>query len=75
MGYSRRILNYSKKVVLSDMTHMMSVTDFIASGVETLRIISVKEFIELIHINPRMVLYLTTNQVDSCHYCERGPLT
>ena len=58
---------------------MMSMADPIAIGVETLRIDSgyslEKEFTELIHINPWMVLYLTVNQVDSCHGCVCGPLT
>ena len=47
---------------------MMSMADPIAIGVETLRIDSrcslEKEFIELIRMNPLMVLYLTVNQVD-----------
>ena len=58
---------------------MMSMTDPKAIGVETLRIDSrcslEKEFTELIGINPWMVLYLTVNQVDSCHICVCGPLT
>ena len=54
-------------------------TDPIAIGVETLRIDSgcslEKEFTQLIRMNPSMVLYLTVNQVDSCHDCVCGPLT
>ena len=58
---------------------MMSMTDPIAIGVQTLMIDSgsslEKEFIELIHMNRLMILYLTVNQVDSCHGCVCGPLT
>ena len=58
---------------------MISMADPIAIGVETLRIDSgcslEKEFTELICMNPRMILYLTVNQVDSCHGCVCGPLT
>ena len=52
---------------------MMSMTDPIAIGVETLRIDRgcslEKEFTVLIRMNPLMLLYLTVNQVDSCHSC------
>ena len=55
---------------------MMSMADPIAIGVETIRIDSgcslEKEFTELICMNPWMVLYLTVNQVDSCHGCVCG---
>ena len=58
---------------------MMSMTDPIAISVEILRIDSrcslEKEFTKLICINPCMVLYITFNQVDSCHGCVCGPLT
>ena len=58
---------------------MMSMADPIAIGVKTLRIESVcsleKEFIELIRMNLSIVLYLTINQVDSCHGFVCGPLT
>ena len=58
---------------------MMSMADPIAIGVETLRIDSgcslEKEFTELIRMNPLMVLYLTVNQVDSCHGCVSDLLT
>ena len=58
---------------------MMSTADPLAIGVEILRIDSwcslEKEFIELIRMNPLMVLYLTVNQVDSCHGCVCVPLT
>ena len=56
MGYSRRTSNYLERIALSDPTHMMSMGDPIAIGVETLRIDSgcflEKEFIELIRMNP-----------------------
>ena len=79
MGYSRRTSNYLERITLSNPTHMMSMDDPIAIGVETLRIDSgcslEKEFNELIRMNPWMVLYLTVNQVDSCHDCVCDPLT
>ena len=79
MGYSRRTSNYLERITLSNPTHMMSMVDPIAMSVETLRINSgcslEKEFTELIYMNPLMVLYLTVNQVDSCHGCICGPLT
>ena len=79
MGYSRRTSNYRERITLSNPTHMMSMVYLIAIGVETLRIDSgcslEKELTELIHMNPLMVLYLTFNQVDSCHGCVCGPLT
>ena len=56
MGYSRRTSNYPKKIALSNPTHMMSITNPIAIGVETLRIDSgcslKKEFTELFRMNP-----------------------
>ena len=79
MGYSRRTSNYLERITLSDTSHMMSIADPIAIGVETLRIDSgcslEKEFTELIRINPLMVIYLIVNQVDSYHDCVCGPLT
>ena len=55
MGYLRRTSNNSKRIALSNPTHMMSMADPIAIGVETLRIDSghslEKEFIELIRMN------------------------
>ena len=58
---------------------MISMADLVAIGVETPRIDSgcsfEKEFTELIRMNPLMVLCQIVNQVDSCHSCERGPLT
>ena len=56
MGYSRRTLNYREKITLSNLTHMMSMANLVAIGVETLRIDSgcslEKEFTELIDMNP-----------------------
>ena len=56
MGYSRRASNYLEKIILSNSTHMMSMADPIAIGVETLMIdigcSLEKEFIELISMNP-----------------------
>ena len=56
MGYSRRTSNYPEGIALSDLTHMMSMVDPVAIGVETPRIDSKssleKEFIELIYMNP-----------------------
>ena len=79
MGYSRRTTNYLERITLSNPTHMISMADPIAINVETLRINSScsleKEFTELICMNHRMVLYLTINQVDSCHGYVCGPLT
>ena len=56
VGYSRRTSNYLERIALSNPTHMMSMADPIAIGVETLRIDSgcslEKEFTELIRMNP-----------------------
>ena len=56
MGYSRGISNYPGRIILSDLTQMMSMTDLVAIGVETLRIDCgcslEKEFTELICMNP-----------------------
>ena len=55
MGYSRSS-NYPERIALPNPTHMMSMADPIALGVEILRIDSgcslEKEFTELIHMNP-----------------------
>ena len=60
MGYSRRISTYAKRITLSNQTHMMSMIDHVAIGVETLRIDNgctlEKEFIELICMNTRMII-------------------
>ena len=56
MGYLRRTSNYPKRIALSNLSHMMSMADPIAIGVETLKIDSgcslEKEFTELIRMNP-----------------------
>ena len=56
MGYSRSTSNYLERLALSDLTHMMSMVDPVAIGVETPRIDSgcslEKEFTELIRMNP-----------------------
>ena len=56
MGYSRRISNYSERITLFDQTHVMSIADLVAIGVEIPRIDSEcsleKKFPELIFINP-----------------------
>ena len=56
MGYSRRTSNYPRRIAISNQSHMMSMADPIAIGVETLRIDSgcslEKEFTELICMNP-----------------------
>ena len=56
MGYSRRTSNYLEIIVLSNPSHMMSMTDLIAIGLEILRIDSwcslEKDFTELIRMNP-----------------------
>ena len=75
----RRTSNYLKRIAISNPTHMISMADLVAIDVETPRIDSrcsfEKAFIEFIHMNPLMVLYLTINQVDSCHSFVCGPLT
>ena len=56
MGYSRKTSNYSKRISLSYLTHMMSMADPMAINVETPRIDSgcslEKELTELIYMNP-----------------------
>ena len=56
MRYLRRTSNYLERITISNLTHMMSIADPIAIGVETLRIDSggylEKEFTELIRMNP-----------------------
>ena len=56
MGYSRRTSNDLERIALSDPSHMMSLANPSAIGVETLRIDSgcslEKEFTELIRMNP-----------------------
>ena len=71
--------NYLKIISQSYSTYTISMADPVAISVETLRIDSGcsldKEFTELICMNSRMILYLTVNQVDSCHSCVYSPLT
>ena len=38
MGYSRGTSNYLERITLSSPSHMMSMDDLVAIGVETLRI-------------------------------------
>ena len=56
MGYSRRALNYPKRIELFDRTHMMSMPDIMVISVKTLRVDSgcslEKEFTKLIRMNP-----------------------
>ena len=56
MGYLRRTSNYPERITLSDLTHIMSMADLVAIGVETPRIdrgcYLEKEFTELIRMNP-----------------------
>ena len=40
MRYSRGTSNYPERITLSDPTHMMSMVDTLAIGMETLRIYS-----------------------------------
>ena len=79
MGYSRRTSNYPERITLSYPTHMMTMTDSIAIGVEILRIDSEcsleKKFTELIRMNLLMIIIPNCKSVDSCHSCVCGPLT
>ena len=56
MRYSRGTSNYPKIIALYDPTHMMSMVDHVAIGIEKLRIDSScsleKEFTKLICMNP-----------------------
>ena len=56
MTYLRRILNYKKRITLSDPTHMISMTYLVAINVETSRINDrcslEEEFIIVINMNP-----------------------
>ena len=55
MGHSRRTSNYPERIALSDPSHMMSMVDPIAIGVETLIDSGCsleKDFTELIRMNP-----------------------
>ena len=76
MRYSRRASNYLERRTISDLTHMMSMADPVAIGVETPRIdigcSLEKEFTELIH-----EWYYTKFSIKLIHVigCVRGPLT
>ena len=56
MRYLRRTSNYSERIALSDLIHMMSMGDHVAIGVKTPMIDNgcslEKEFTELIRMNP-----------------------
>ena len=41
MGYSRKTSNYLERITLSNPTHVMSMADPVAIGVETLRIFKI----------------------------------
>ena len=55
MGYSRKISNYLEKIILLDLTHMMSMANVVAIRVKTLRLDSwcslEKDFSKLIYMN------------------------
>ena len=58
VGYSKRTSNYLKRITRSDPTHLMSMTNPLAIGVET-KMIDIgcslgKEFTEFIYMNPWM---------------------
>ena len=56
MGYYKKASNYPKRITLADLTHIMSMADLVAIGVETLRVDSgyflEKDFTKLIPMNP-----------------------
>ena len=56
MRYLRRTSNYPERIILSDLTHVMSMVDRAAISAETPRIDSrcslEKEFNKLIRMNP-----------------------
>ena len=56
LGYLRRTLNYLKKIRFFNLTHMMSMTNLMAIGMEIPMIDNVysleKEFSKLIHLSP-----------------------
>ena len=76
---SEKDIKYWNKLILSNLTHLMSMVDLLVICVETPRMENrcslEKELIELIYMNPRIVLYLIINQIDSCHSCVYGHLT
>ena len=79
MRYLTKTLNYLERITISNLTHMMSMVDLMVIGVETLRINNgcslQKEFTELTHMNPLIVLCQNINQVYLYHDCVRDPLT
>ena len=82
-SYSRdirkRISKDMKRITIYNITHMMSMVDYVVIGVETPRIDSrlslAKEFIELICTNPLMLLHPSVNQVYSYQDYVCGPQT
>ena len=78
MRYLIKTSNYLEKIALSNSTHRMRTIDLVIIGVEKLRISSGcsldKEFINLICMNPKIVLYLSVNHADSWHSCVCGLL-
>ena len=71
MGYWRRTSNYLERISLFDLTHMMSMVDPMAMGVETPKIDSGRslenEFTKLICMNPSMILCQNINKVHLFH--------
>ena len=69
-GYSRRASNYSERIILFDLTHMMNIDDLMTIIVETPRLDSryslEEELIELIYMNPQIILCLIVDWFDSC---------
>ena len=65
MGYLRRISDYPERKTLFDSTHVMNMIDPMAIYVETLMMDSgcslEKQYTELIHMNPKMILCKTIN--------------
>ena len=61
MRYSKKTINYPKRIKLFDLTHMISMTNLVAINAETPMIDSgcslEKAFTALICINQLMVLY------------------
>ena len=73
MGYSRRTLHYLERIKFSDLADLVAIN--IETPIIDTRCSLEKGFTELICMNPRIILYRTINQVDSCYSCVRGPLT
>ena len=68
MKYLRRTSNCPKRITLFDTTHLMSMDDLVTISVEDTKhngCYLEKESINLIHMNPSMVLYIIVDQVDS----------